>query len=247
MKLPGRLDATTLGDLLGALHRERATGVLELVEWSGATAGRAHRVHLAEGLVEAVESSLRTPPLGEILHREGFIDAEALRRLLRRLAEEPLKRAGELLVEDRATTSAAVIAALRHQLRSRLDRLFELQGLRLRFHVAGRPPVGQRRVPLSPHEFLHGRPRTRDRERERRHGAAAGASRPGAWALDQRVRALAVLGLAPNAAPDAVRTAFRRLAREAHPDRHPTAGARERAELLRRFAELSAAYHALVA
>jgi len=245
MKLPGRLDATTLGDLLGALHRERATGVLELVEWSGATAGRAHRIHLAEGLVEAVESPLRTPPLGEILHREGFIDAEALRRLLRRLAEEPLKRSGELLIEDGAATRAVVVAALRHQLRGRLDRLFELEGTRLRFHVARRGPVDQRRVPLSPREFLHGRPRNRDRERRRE--AAAGELRSGRSVLDPRVRAFAVLGLAPNAAPDAVRTAFRRLAREVHPDRHPGAGAHERAELMRRFAELSAAYHQLVA
>jgi DnaJ-domain-containing protein 1 len=148
------------------------------------------------------------------------------------------------LIEDGAASRAAVVAALRHQLRGRLDRLFELQGVRLRFHVARRTPVDQRRVPLSPHEFLHGRPRTRDRERG---SGPAGAPRSGSWARDQRVRALAVLGLAPNAAPDAVRTAFRRLAREVHPDRHPAAGARERAELLRRFAELSAAYHALVA
>jgi len=245
MKLPGRLDATTLGDLLGALHRERATGVLELVEWSGATAGRSHRIHLAEGLVEAVDSPLRTPPLGEILHREGFIDAEGLRRLLRRLAEEPLKRSGELLVEDRATTRAAVIAALRHQLRSRLDRLFELRGVRLRFHVAARPSVDARRVPLSPREFLHGRARTRDRVPPR--GGTSGEAARRARPVDPRSRALAVLGLAPNAAPDAVRTAFRRLALEVHPDRHPAAGARERAEPLRRFAELSAAYHALVA
>ena len=47
MRLPGRLKATTLGDLLGSLHRARTNGTLEVVEDSG----RSHRVFLQAGLV----------------------------------------------------------------------------------------------------------------------------------------------------------------------------------------------------
>ena len=83
MQLPGRLKATTLGDLLGALHRSTSTGTLELVESSG----RAHRVHLASGLVTAVELDRATASLAEILRRQDEIDEDTLRRsLLRAMA-----------------------------------------------------------------------------------------------------------------------------------------------------------------
>ena len=70
MQLPGRLKATTLGDLLGVLHRGDASGTLELVE----TSGRAHRVHLAHGLVTAVEVDRAAASLGEILRDEEEVD-----------------------------------------------------------------------------------------------------------------------------------------------------------------------------
>src|ERR1700761_9316566 len=66
MQLPGRLSSSTLGDLLGALHRARVTGLLELGEIRGprgrTVPGRLHRVHLREGLVAAVETALPAPP-----------------------------------------------------------------------------------------------------------------------------------------------------------------------------------------
>src|SRR5450432_2940669 len=63
MDLPGRLRSTTLGDLLGALHRAGSTGTVELTE----DQGRLHRVYLAQGLVTAVELDGATPSLAEIL------------------------------------------------------------------------------------------------------------------------------------------------------------------------------------
>lgn len=237
MQLPGRLEATTLGDLLGALYRDRATGVLELVERSGVTAGRVHRVHLSAGLVEDVETSLAVARLGEILRREGFIDEHAARRLARRLGERPECRSGDLLVGDCGVTPAAVGAALRHQLRARLDQLFALADVEIRFRVARPRRATAGAVPLSPREFLYGRPRAR-----------AAAKAPASRRHDPvRSRALSVLGLDPGADRVSVQRAFRALARDAHPDRYPQASARERAELMRRFAEISAAYHALVA
>lgn len=56
MQLQGRLRRTTLGDLLGTLYRARAHGVLELTETEGPRAGRAHRIHLSNGQVIAVDS-----------------------------------------------------------------------------------------------------------------------------------------------------------------------------------------------
>ncbi len=242
MRLPGRLRATTLGDLLGILHRERATGVLELVEANGITSGRAHRIHLVSGLVGEVETPLGVTRLGELMRHEGLLGDSALRWLSRQLARTPGRRAGELLVDNHAASAELVAAALRRQLRLKLDALFALQDAALRFRVAFRRPA-EVRVPLSPHEFLHGRPRARDR---RRAEAAPRASAPQRPARD-RVRALAVLGLGPDAQAADVQRAFRQLARDVHPDRHPRASGGQKAELLRRFTELSAAYHELVA
>ncbi|MEB2312131.1 MAG: J domain-containing protein [Polyangiaceae bacterium] len=244
MQLPGRLAATTLGDLLGALHRERASGVLELVERSGASAGRAHRIVLDAGLVRDVETALGVPRVGEILRREGFIDGGAARLLARRLVAAPTLRAGEVLVGECGVSSGALGAALRFQLRARLDRLFELADGQIRFHVTGVPRPRERAVPLSPHEFLHGRPRARGASRR---APAPSPATPSKRHDPVRARALTVLGLGPAADRASVQRAFRALAREAHPDRFPAASAEERETLRRRFAELSAAYHALVA
>ena len=255
MRLPGRLGSTTLGDVLGSLYRARATGVLELLEQSGANAGRAHWVHVDGGLVGAVDSRLRVPRLGEILQSEGFIGDDTLRRLVRRLGETPGRRAGDVLIEEQLASSELVGAALRFQLRRRLDALFGVADASVRFHVA-RPRSREAPVPLSPHEFLHGRPRARDKRSD--DDSRTRAAPPGGRAAPRsrgsaprrhdpvRSRAFGVLGLSPGAERGDVQRAFRALAREHHPDRFPTASDTERAALIRRFAELSAAYHLLV-
>jgi len=76
MQLPGRLRSTTLGDLLGTLHRARSTGTLELAEFHG----RTHRVHLSRGLVVAVELDGPVPSLAEELRREGAVGDDVLKR-----------------------------------------------------------------------------------------------------------------------------------------------------------------------
>jgi hypothetical protein len=242
MRLPGRLSSTTLGDLLGALYRERATGVLELIEAVGAAAGRVHRVHLDEGMVDHVETPLGALRLGELLRREGFLGEQAQRRLIRGLAADPNRKSGEVLMEERLVTPTALRAALRRQLRTRLEALFSLGDAFVRFRTARpRSYTPERAEALSPREFLYGRARRRDRASRPRANSVAPPPK------DDRVRALGVLGLGADADRRAVQCAFRKLAASVHPDRHPSASAEERALLLRRFAELSAAYHALVA
>lgn len=244
MNLPGRLRLTTLGDVLGALHRSHASGVLELREDRGVT----HRVYWHEGMITQVDTDLFRERLGELLSRQGLLQASGLSRLARRLLEAPRRRAGEILVDEGMVSRDIVGAALRRQLQRRVDALFGIRDAQLTFRAPRPQPVPD--SPLSPHEFLHGRPRFRSRARvyEARPprweyvARSAAASRP---ADPAKARAYATLGLAPGADRASVAQAFRRLARSLHPDRHPHADPRERAQLLSRFAELSAAYHAL--
>jgi len=237
MQLPGRLRLTTLGDLLGALHRSRASGVLELTDERGS----AHRVYWSDGMITQIDTGLCRQRLGDLLAGQGFLGAHALARLARRLLELPRRKTGEILIDEGLASTELVSAGLRRQLRYKLEALFQLQDARVSFRVPR--PHDAHRVPLSPGEFLHGRPRARPRA-----SRSSGSHRSvGPETLASNHGAYATLGLSPGADRTAVQRAFRRLASSVHPDRFPNADAAERARLLSRFAELSAAYHALVA
>jgi hypothetical protein len=234
MQLPGRLRSTTLGDLLGALHRGAATGTLELVE----DRGRTHRVHLTRGLVAAVELDGASPSLAEILRHGHAADDDVLRRsLLRAMASSRLH--GQVLIEEFHLSQSVVGGALRRQVLARLAALDELGDARVCFRVTVRPPRGALlggaegplwNAPLTPPEFLSGRRRARAR------AAPVGADR--AWG---------VLGLAPGASVADIKRAYRRLARTVHPDLHPNATEAERRSLQARFVEITGAYGSLVA
>jgi len=251
MKLPGRLGATTLGDLLGALHRERASGTLELLEEKGVTAGRVHRLFLSGGQVEHVETAIKALRLGEVLGRFGWLNSDGARWLARRLIEAPDRRTGELLIERGLVTPEIVAAALRRQLRARLEAVFDLGDALIRFHVPRPRALADAMPPLSAREFLHGRPRARDRERRpkvfARESRRAEQPNPESPMGTRRACALKTLGLRGEVDRGTLQRTFRSLAVHLHPDRHPDATADEKAELMRRFAELSAAYHLLVA
>jgi len=247
MQLPGRLKATTLGDLLGALHRAGATGTLELVE----DRGRAHRVHVAQGLVVAVELDGAAPSLAEILRRDRAADDDVLRRsLLRAMSSRRLH--GEVLVDEFRLSPSVVGDALRRQVLSRLAALEQVADARVSFRVAVRPPRGALHAsPLEPREFLHGRRRARarsggyDADARRRSPQAAHAAGPGVFGDDPAPWRL--LGLAPGADVTQIKRAYRRLARDVHPDLHPAATPDERRALELRFAQLTEAYRVLVA
>jgi len=202
MQLPGRLSASTLGDLLGALHREGVTGLLELSEIRGphgrTVPGRIHRIHLRGGLVLGVETPLA-------LH-----------------------------------------------VREALEIMFALEDAAITFRTAR--PLSVRPAPLHPRDFLHGRPRARDRGKAGAASAKQGHEetpppRSGVRPVfdEARDRARRVLGLSVTAAPDEVRRAFRKMAITLHPDRLGEGSAAEQRSRALRFAELSAAYHLLVA
>jgi DnaJ-domain-containing protein 1 len=246
MQLPGRLKATTLGDLLGALHRERSTGTLELTEASA----RVHRVHLSAGLITAVELDRATASLAEILRRQDEIDEDTLRRsLLRAMASRRLH--GEVLVRDFHLSPSVVGRALRAQVMLRLQVLEELGDAQVGFRVTVRPPRGALvDAPLDAPEFLAGRKRSRDKATEPKSGtyrsSSAAASMPGGWD-PARASAYRALGVSFNADATEVKHAYRRLVRTYHPDLHPDASHDERKSLSTRFAEITAAYRTLVA
>jgi DnaJ-domain-containing protein 1 len=226
MLLPGRLRATTLGDLLGTLHRASATGTLELTE----DRGRSHRIHLARGFVIAVEIDGASPSLAEILRSDRVTDEDVLRRsLLRSMASRRLH--GEVLVDEFRISPSVVGSALRRQLLARIAALDGLTDARLAFRVAVRPPRGSMHdAPLHPREFLQGRRRARERTPR---PAAIGRS---AWG---------VLGLPVGADAAEVKRAYRQLARSVHPDVHPHASEAERRALQAKFSEINEAFRLL--
>ena len=64
VELPGSLERSTLGDVLGALHRSRCSGALRLDPSDGSA---RHVIHLHEGLIHHIEwagvpAPLQSPP-----------------------------------------------------------------------------------------------------------------------------------------------------------------------------------------
>jgi DnaJ-domain-containing protein 1 len=228
------------------LHRGRASGTLELIESNG----RTHRVFLASGLVTAVEVDRASASLGEMLRRESLLDEDTLRRsLLRALASRRLH--GEVLVRDFHLSPEIVDRALRRQLMLRLQILEEVIDAQVLYRASVRPPRGALiDQPLEARDFLSGRKRARDRGTEPTSGtyrsARPSSSAPGAVDLG-RITAFRTLGLSASASDDEIKRAYRRLVRAYHPDLHPEATHDERRSLSVRFAEVTAAYRALVA
>jgi DnaJ-domain-containing protein 1 len=241
MHLPGRLRSTSLGDMLGALHRERGSGTLELVE----DRGRTHRVHLRDGLVVAVELDGAGSSLAEVLRKDQLLDDDVLRRsLLRAMASRRLH--GEVLIRDFRVSPEVVGGALRRQVVLRLAALERIADARVHFRAAVRSPRGALEgAPLEPREFLAGRRRARDRH--------AGSPPPRSFEPPAprfpgpHENAARVLGVPPGADAAEIKRAYRKLAKDYHPDLHPEASDDERRTLQARFAEVTAAYRALVA
>jgi hypothetical protein len=246
MNLPGRLRTTTLGDLLGTLHRAEASGTLELAE----DTGRRHRVYLSRGCVVAVEVDGATPTLAEILKREHGVGDELLRRsLLRAMSSERLH--GDVLVQDFRVDKPVVDEALRGQVCGRLERLDQLMDARVLFRVAIRTPRSAfTESPLPPERFLGGRKRARDAAGKTPTPCGARGPRRSDESFvreDNRSVAMRVLGVSPAADDTEIRRAYRKLARAFHPDAHPSASEDERRSLSRRFQAVTEAYRALVA
>ncbi len=211
VELPGSLERSTLGDVLGALYRSRVTGALRLEEL-GTSQGHHHMIFWRDGLIHHVETTRR--PLAKGWSRQ----------------DPRHVRAAQWTFDDLS----------KGQRLERLEALFQLTRARISFRVMG-PVRAPAAAPLGPDEFLRGRPRLRD-------GESKTPTPPPSNALETpRARALRTLGLCGEPGQDAVRAAFRQMARRWHPDRHPAAGEQTRAALCRRFAHITNAYEQLLA
>jgi len=238
MLLPGRLRTTTLGDLLGTIHRACASGTLELTE----DRGRSHRIHLTEGRVVAVEVDGSAIALGDILRRDRAVSDDLLRRsVLRAIASRRLL--GEVLVTDFRVAPTLVIAALRRQIVQRLHQLDALADAQVRFRVAVRAPPTKLNDPLDPADFLRGRRRARDGSKTPPPASTVNTRKP----ASNRYAALHLLGLPEGADAAAIKQAYRRLVRAYHPDLHPDATDTQRHALAERFSAITHAYQQLVA
>jgi len=233
VEIPSRLRSTTLGDVLGTLHRGRATGRLDLED----TRGDSHQVFLLDGGVVAAHLGRSTASLYSVLREIGGVDGHVLQRsLLVALAGRRLH--GDVLVREFRVSREIVDRAVRRQIIDRLTWIESLGDAQLAFHVAVRPPRGALLdAPLAKDEFLRGRVRARG---TRASSSGAPAAPP---VVDTaRARALATLGLGPDAGAAEVRAKYRAIVRACHPDLHPGEDSRSLSARLQRATE---AYRAL--
>lgn len=250
MILPGSLRSTTLGDVLGQLHRGGVSGVLQIIADSSPWAGSQHQVTLVRGIVRDVSTSLPAPRIGEVLLEQGVLRRGEHDVFLTEMRRRSGALAGEVLLELGMVSDATLRFGLSRQMRRRLDALYGLERGALRFHPLLSRPRTVGSVALGPREFLHGRPRARDQVRS--SGASTdqpGHGRDGRLDDDRaagRDAALELLGVPREATREQVRHAFRRAAVLVHPDLHGDLGPRELAAMQARFAELSQAYHLLI-
>lgn len=228
MWLPARLERSTLGDLLGCLHRGSASGRLDLVDAESSAATRAS-IHFDRGAIIRVEGG------GARLGERVATSWDERRRI--DAALERARRDGDLagaaLVRDGLASSTQLRQALEAQACERIEKLYAMRRADLRFHVAVSTWRGVE-VALDPAMFLHGRPRAVPRTGKARE-------------LDPVHQALSALGLTPSMRPtrDAIRRAFRTRAASLHPDRARDPEARQL--LARAFTRLTAAYERALA
>lgn len=229
LAIPGNLARSTLGDILGSLHREAASGSLGLTDWNAGL--QQHAIHWNGGLIHGVESEFAVTSLSSLMERE-------------RLVARTTSSVGHAACTDRSSFRRELESARRAQRIERLEKLFGLRQARLTFNVAQGATRVRVSLPLQPMDFLHGRPRLRDDER------VPGTNQPFVYGaqdctLSQRDADLTTLGLPLEAKAEDVRCQFRQLARRWHPDRHPHVSNATLAALSRRFSRLSAAYQRL--
>ncbi|MCL2822866.1 MAG: DnaJ domain-containing protein [Polyangiaceae bacterium] len=243
MFLPGRLKSTTLGDVLGSLHRSNANGQLELIS-DHPFQGR-HTITMRDGLVCDVQTPIPVPTIGELLAKTGMLAADRHREFVACLHQQRNNKpvmSGELLVQRSFANKKQVQWGLARQSRLRIEALFTLRDAEIRFHPVSRHP---QTTQLGPEAFLHGRARFRDRTNNGTNSSHRNEQpQPNCTSLHLAYR---TLGLVPDASPTQVRCAFRRLASKDHPDLHMHKPESARRLHHTRFSALSEAYHAILA
>jgi hypothetical protein len=242
MQLASRLRDTTLGDLLAQLHRNHASGVLELLE-----SRSRHAIHLRRGFVQAVESECATLRLGDVATRRWGIGRISVERA-RMFAHSKGLKIGQALVALHVIEPGQLDALLAEQQRARLDMLYTLRDAELRFRVTRPLPLGAaEQSPLGTKDTYYGRPRKTTRPTGSQNRTSEGTTtyptaRVSAHPLAQE---FATLGLETTADCTAIRAAFRQLVLQLHPDRAQQANEQERERRAQKLIAIISAYRTL--
>jgi hypothetical protein len=195
MLVPSHLRDTTLGDLLAMLHRNFASGVLEINDDEC-----CYAIHLRRGLVCAVDVSDRSLRFGGVAVAYKACDSHVIEQLARAETVRPL-RLGQRLVMAGVLSARDRDDVLQTQRSKRLEALFYVEDAELRFgDVRVLPPGSAELAPMSAREVFFGR-------RRRRDGASL-----------MRRHALEVLGLNARATIAEVRERYRERVAMLHPD-----------------------------
>jgi hypothetical protein len=178
----GRLDGTSVPELLWELARRRATGVLEL-----RSADVRKSLQILDGRVVFASSSDPDDRLGELLLREELIVLRDLEDVLSQ-PQPPGKRIGTLLVEDGRLSPKGLVRGVVSQIQEIALELFAWESGEYRFHAGPLPTDEPIVLPMPTAELiLHGIRRVRSFGRLRR---AVGPLRAG-YRLAEGWRAIA--------------------------------------------------------
>lgn len=250
MQIHSRLRDTTLGDLLAQLHRNNASGVLELLE-----SRSRHAIHLRRGYVQAVESECATLRLGDVATRRWGIGRISVERA-RMYAHSKGIKIGQALVALHIIEANQLDALLAEQQRARLDMLYSLNDAELRFRVSRPLPLGAaEQSPLGVRDTYYGRPRKYPRVHEKAgpqstqdtHQRATTNASHMRYTLHPMAQEYALLGIATDADSTAIRKAFRELVLQLHPDRAQQLSEKERDARAQRLVTVIRAYRTIMA
>jgi len=124
----GDLTQTPLPEVLLTIHRYRAPGVVEC-ERDGIT----KQIYIDEGNIIFAASSDRSESLGDYLVRSGTISREQYEESARRLALEPSRRQGAILVEMGALEPRELFVSVVEQVQSIVWSVFAWENGFVRF------------------------------------------------------------------------------------------------------------------
>jgi tetratricopeptide (TPR) repeat protein len=149
MAIKGSLGEASLGDVCQLLSLGLKTGGLSVTDRS-----RFGQIFFNRGRIIFAHVVNRRDRLGDLLVRDGVIDAAALTAALHEQARDPRRRLGELLVERQLLSAAALQSYVRRQIEDAVYHLFTWTRGRFFFETDDVPEPSDVLVSLNPDMVL---------------------------------------------------------------------------------------------